>query len=111
MNNPSLIYIVIENCRNTPHPSPSPNYPLLRTRIAELTMSLGMSKFQLRSKAQWRGHHTVAESSVAVGRVAGVTLPVPGLSLGVSLRLSLVVTEAVWEVAVGVGGVASKGRR
>ena len=72
-----------------------------------------MSKFQARSKAKWRGHHTIAKSTVAMGRVTGVTLPIPGLSLRVSLGLSLplVVTKAVWEVAVGVGGVASKGRR
>ena len=74
-------------------------------------MSLGMSEFQSRSKTKRRGHHTVAESSVAVSRVTRVTLPVPCISLGVSLSLPLVVTEAVWEVAVGVGGVALKGRR
>ena len=66
-------------------------------------MSLGMSEFQSRSKTKRRGHHTVAESPVAVSRVSRVTLPVPGLSLGVSLGLPLVVTKAVWEVAVGVG--------
>ena len=74
-------------------------------------MSLGMSKFQTRSKAKWRGHHTIAECSVAMSRITRVTLPIPGLSLRVSLSLPLVVTKAVWEVAVGVGGVASKGRR
>ena len=74
-------------------------------------MSLDMSKFQTRSKAKWRGHHTIAERPVSMGRVTRVTLPIPGLSLRVSLSLPLVVTKAVWEVAVGVGGVASKGRR
>ena len=76
-------------------------------------MSLDMSKLQARSKAKWRGHHTIAERPVSMGRVTRVTLPIPGLSLRVSLSLSLplVVTKAVWEVAVGVGGVASKGRR
>ena len=79
-------------------------------------MSLGMSEFQSRSKTKRRGHHTVAESSVAessvaVSRVTRVTLPVPCISLGVSLSLPLVVTEALWEVTVRVGGVALKGRR
>ena len=69
-----------------------------------------MSKFQARSKAKWRGHHTIAERPVSMGRVTRVTLPIPGLSLGLSLSLPLVVTEAVWEVAVGVGGVTSKER-
>ena len=77
-------------------------------------MSLDMSKLQARSKAKWRGHHTIAECPVAVSWVAGVTLPIPGLSLwvslGLGLSLPLVVTKAVWEVAVGVGGVTSKGR-
>ena len=80
-------------------------------------MSLDMSKLQARSKAKWRGHHTIAECPVAVSWVTGVTLPIPGLSLrvslglGLSLSLPLVMTEAVWEVAVGVGGVTSKERR
>ena len=80
-------------------------------------MSLDMSKFQTRSKAKRRRHHTIAERPVAMGRVTRVTLPIPGLSLrvslglGLSLSLPLVMTEAVWEVAVGVGGVTSKGRR
>ena len=78
-------------------------------------MSLDMSKLQARSKAKWRGHHTIAKCPVSMGRVTRVTLPIPGLSLwvslGLSLSLPLVVTKAVWEVAVGMGGVASKGRR
>ena len=78
-------------------------------------MSLDMSKLQARSKAKWRGHHTIAECPVAVSWVTGVTLPIPGLSLrvslGLGLSLPLVVTMAMWEVAVGMGGVTSKERR
>ena len=75
----------------------------------ELTISLGMSYFQTRSKTKWWGNHAVAQSSVAVavGRVTRVALSVPGLWVCLGLRLPLVVTEAVREAAVRVGGVAS----
>ena len=70
-------------------------------------MSLGMSYFQTRSKTKWWGHHAVAKSSVAVGRVTGIALSVPGLWVSLGLCFPLVVTEAVREAAVRVGGVAS----
>ena len=66
-----------------------------------------MPDLQTSSKTKWGRHHTVAQSSVSVGRVAGVAFPVPGL--GLSLGLSLVVTMSmtIGEGAVRVGGVPS----
>ena len=112
MNNPSLIYIVTEHCHDTPHPSHRAAaaqivHCLNLKEKYELTMSLGMSYFQTRSKSKWWGHNAIAKSSVAVGRVTGVALSVPGLWVCLGLRLPLVVTEAVREAAVRVGGVAS----
>ena len=70
----------------------------------DLTISLGMSKFQTRTESKGRGHQAVAEASISVSRVAGVALPVPGLGVRLGLGLPLVVTRG--EGAVGVGGVA-----